>query len=115
YESTLDIKNAKQAWFPNFNKVYGRGEARFFDAPTGEVMAALHIKYLRALLNKGFNSPKPLELKPRFNAKHIDRWKKNPKAWHAAVENHLRELGLNPQEFQTLIWDSYMNRVTSES
>lgn len=115
YERTLDIKNSLQAWFPNFNKVYGRGEARFFDAPTDEVMAALHIKYLRALLNKSFNSSEPLELKPRFNAKHIERWKKNPKLWKQDAENHLKELGLDPQEFQSLIWDSYMNRVTSES
>lgn len=114
YEKTLDIKNKNQEWFPNFAKVYSRGEVRLFDAPTDEVSAALHIKYFRAMMNRAFNSNKNIELKPIYGAKHRERWKKDPKAWAAAAEKHLLDLGLDPAEFQRLIWESYMNQITSE-
>lgn len=114
YEKTLDIKNKEQAWFPNFAKVYSRGEARFFDAPTDEVMAALHVKYFRALMQKTLNSESPIALAPRFDAKRIEQWKKNPALWISDAEKHLQELGLEPSEFRSLLWDSYMNQKMFE-
>jgi len=108
-ESTLDIKNKNLEWFPNFNKVHGRGEARFFDAPPDEVAAALQIKYFRALLDKAWNADGIVKLAPRYSDAQKAAWKTDGVAWSRAVEQHLVDLGLDPQEFQGLIWESYMN------
>jgi hypothetical protein len=113
-DATLDIRNPLQSWFPNFNNVLGRGEARFFDAPVNEVTAALQIKYFRALLNKGLNSDKKILLVQRFNAEDVARWKEEVEEWIKAINAHLVELGLNPEEFRSLIWDSWMNQKNSE-
>ena len=112
-EKTLDIKNKNQAWFPNFAKVYSRGEVRLFDAPTDEVSAALHIKYFRALMNRTFNSTSAIDLKPVYNEKSIENWKKSPKSWIRTADLHLVELGLDPKEFRSLLWESYMNQVSN--
>jgi len=112
-DRTLDIKNNKLAWFPNFAKVYSRGEVRLFDAPTDEISAALHIKYFRALMNKTFNSPTPIDLKPVYKENVMEQWKKSPKAWIRAADKHLVELGLDPQEFRSLLWESYLNQVSN--
>ncbi|MFN9066468.1 MAG: hypothetical protein ACK5V3_04520, partial [Bdellovibrionales bacterium] len=108
-ETTLDIKNKKQVWFPNFNKVHGRGEARFFDAPSDEHSAALQIKYFRALLNKAWGPEGKIRLVPQFTEAQKASWKSDAVAWKKAVEDHLIELGLDPNEFQALIWESFMN------
>jgi hypothetical protein len=108
-EATLDIKNKKQTWFPNFNKVHGRGEARFFDAPSDEYSAALQIKYFRALLNKSWGPNGKIPLVSKYSDAQKLTWKSDGVTWKKAVEDHLLELGLDPQEFQGLIWESYMN------
>jgi hypothetical protein len=106
-ENILDIKNEDQKWFPNFNKVHGRGEMRFFDAPTNEYVAALQIKYTRALFNKSLNSAQNIDYAPKFSADRMNRWKLDANLWVKDVSEHLQELGLDPQEFLPLIWDSY--------
>lgn len=113
-ERTLDIRNPKKDWFPNFNKVYDRGEARFFDAPINEKMAALQIKYFRALLDKGLNSKEKILLVRRFNDYDVSLWQENVDYWIQSVNAHLIELGLNPEEFRGLIWDSWLNRSEHE-
>jgi hypothetical protein len=113
-DRTLDIKNPKAEWFPNFNRVYERGEARFFDAPIDETMAALQIKYWRALMNKAFSNPAPLhflrsqELAQRAKVSGPQLWKTDAILWKKAAEDHLVSLGLDPKEFQGLIWDSFL-------
>ncbi len=109
YES-LDIKNPELQWFPSFGNVEGRGEARFFDAPTNEHMAGLQIKYMRALMNKTFNATEPIQLNPKFESKDLERWKNDPEAWINEATGHLRDLGLDPQEFMPLLWDSFTIR-----
>ncbi|MEY4615308.1 MAG: hypothetical protein RJB66_268 [Pseudomonadota bacterium] len=113
-EKTLDIRNQKQDWFPNFNKVYDRGEARFFDAPVNEATAALQIKYFRALLDKGLNADKKILLVQRYNMADVAQWKGNVDEWLQAITAHLVELGLDPKEFRSLLWDSWMNQVDFE-
>lgn len=113
FASTLDIKNKKQSWFPNFNKVHGRGEARFFDAPTDEHSAALQIKYFRALLNKAWNTDGIVPLVPKYSDVQKEAWKTDGLAWKLAIEEHLLELGLDPKEFQGLVWESFLNHKKS--
>lgn len=106
----LDIKNPQQQWFPSFGNVEGRGEARFFDAPTNEQMAGLQIKYMRALMNKAFNSPEAIDLAPKYSQKDLERWKDDPEAFLKEAKAHLAELGLDSQEFMPLLWDSFTIR-----
>ncbi|GIL17354.1 MAG: hypothetical protein BroJett040_11050 [Oligoflexia bacterium] len=113
-DKSLDIKNPTHEWFPNFNRVYDRGEARFFDAPTDEKMAALQIKYWRALMNKAFNAGQVLKYQSKYSSKDLQEWKEDAGSWKKAVESHLVELGLDPAEFQSLIWDSFMIHNTVE-
>lgn len=110
-EKTLDIRNEKQAWFPNFNKVHGRGEARLFDAPTNAENAALQIKYWRALMDKAFNSTQPIPLVRKYSADIMNQWKAQPEKWLQDAEAHLKDLGLNPEEFRFLLWESYLQRM----
>jgi hypothetical protein len=109
-EKTLDIKNPKQKWFPNFNRVTDRIEARFFDAPEDEFMAALQIKWWRAFMNKGLNASAPILLQPKFSGLDVYNWKRNPEKWFQAAEAHLRDLGLDPAEFRPLLWSSVQNQ-----
>jgi hypothetical protein len=110
---SLDIKNKKQAWFPSFGSVSKRVEARFFDAPLNEDMAGLQIKYGRALLNTAFNSETPIALRRRHTAEEVASWSKDPAAWFEAANAHLREIGLDPNEFKEILWDSYLIRSTT--
>jgi len=110
-DRTLDIRNPTQEWFPNFARVTGRGEARFFDAPTDEYMAALQIKYFRALMNRAFNSETPIALSKRHSTADYERWKKDPQAWIKEASQHLTELGLEPNEFMPLLWESLRIRL----
>lgn len=110
-DASLDIKNPEMRWFPNFNNVTDRIEFRFFDAPTNQVMAALQIKYVRALLNKTLNSPSAIPLIKRFSSNDYRRWVENPTEWIRDASEHLRDLGLDPAEFEWLLWDSYNNRT----
>lgn len=109
-DKPLDIKNPEMHWFPNFNNVTDRIEFRFFDAPTNQLMAALQIKYVRALLNKTLNSPSAIPLVKRFSANDYRRWVENPAEWIKDASEHLKDLGLDPAEFEWLLWDSYNNR-----
>jgi len=106
----LDIRNKEKGWFLSFGEDTGRVEARLFDAPVDEKMAALQIKYFRAVMNKTFNSSNIIPLTKKYTSADYDRWKNNPKDWVSDVTAHLRELGLNPAEFMGLIWDSFTQR-----
>ncbi|OFZ15455.1 MAG: hypothetical protein A2Z20_12235 [Bdellovibrionales bacterium RBG_16_40_8] len=111
YFAPLDIRRKESEWFPSFSNDTGRIEARLFDAPTDEHMAALQIKYFRAVLNKTFNSDRPLVLKKLFSEIDYERWEKNPEQWISDAEAHLKELDLNTKEFRWLLWDSYQSRT----
>lgn len=108
---TLDIKNKSQKWFPNFGKVEGRGEARFFDAPKDEYMATLQAKYWLALLNHTFNEQGRFAPQRKYSYEDVQKWVEDPVHFFKDAEKHLLELGLNPSEFQPLMWDSYVNLV----
>jgi hypothetical protein len=72
-----------------------------------ESMAALQIRYWRAVMNKAFNSSKDLEIRPVFTAEQAALWKTDAGAWKKAVESHLRDLGLDPADFMRLIVESF--------
>ena len=64
-------------------------------------------------MNKTFNSTSAIDLKPVYSEKAMENWKKSPKAWIRAADQHLIELGLDPLEFRGLLWESYMNQVSN--
>jgi len=103
YQKSLDIKNPEQEWFPAFGgKGKDRIEFRLFDAQVDEYMAALQIKYARALLNKAFTPANTLYLNFQYPPEIQKIWKKSPSLFWQAMQEHLLELGLNPQEFEPL-------------
>ncbi len=108
YKGSIDIKNPESKWFPAFaGKGKGRMEFRMFDAMPDEYLAALQIKYVRAMMNKSLNSDGPISLERKYSASDIQKWKDNPKAFVAAAEKHLVELGLDPVEFRPLLAQSH--------
>jgi hypothetical protein len=111
-KGSLDIKNPTQKWFPDFGKGKDRVEFRLYDAPPNEYIAALQIKYHRALLNASFNAPQPLKLEPVYSPNATDLWRADPQAFVKAAERHLRDLGLDPAEFKGLIQDAWENQQT---
>lgn len=113
-DRTLDIKNPQSQWFPNFAKVTDRGEARFFDAPMDEAMAALQIKYWRAVLDETFNARTLLPMERKYSDAEIKSWKTDPFAWQKATDEHFRSLGLDPAEFKRLVWDSFVIQSTEQ-
>lgn len=114
-ESNVDIRNAKQEWKPDFAKVEDRGEARFYDAPTDAYMATLQLKHWMAVMNHAFNTPNAIKPQKIYSYEDMQAWLNDPIAFAKAVEGHLKEIGLDPQEFQPLIWNSYMNLVSGQS
>lgn len=113
-EKSLDIRKPGAKWFPSFGNVTGRLEARFFDAPLNEHMAALQIQYFRAILNFVFNSNKPIKFNKIFSMDDYERWKTNPEQWFEDASEHLKGLNLNPDDYKWLLWDSYTNRLHFE-
>ncbi len=108
YETTIDIKNPKVPWAPAFGgKGKDRIEFRLFDAPTDEFLAALQIKYVRALLNSSLNQPNKISNEPIYQPSDFEMWKKEPAKFLEAAKSHLKEMGLNPEEFQALFASSY--------
>lgn len=106
-KGSIDIKNKKQAWFPDFGVGRDAIEFRLFDAPANEFIAALQIKYIRAIMNKAYNSDGPVKLTPLFNEADRRDWVTNPKLFMRAAEAHFRELGLDIKEYMPLIIESY--------
>jgi hypothetical protein len=107
YNKTIDIKNETTPWFPAFGgKGKDRIEFRLFDAPTDEYLASLQIKYVRAMLNRVFNSPNGVKYESKYNAKDFETWKKDPETFLKAASEHLTELGLDPKEFMPLLASS---------
>ncbi|MFM8316671.1 MAG: hypothetical protein ACKOA8_20510, partial [Deltaproteobacteria bacterium] len=104
YDTTIDIKNPEVPWFPAFGgKGKDRIEFRLFDAPTDEYLAALQVKYVRAMLNSALNKEGAIKVEPQFTAEDFETWKKEPSKFLTAVRKHLRELGLDPNEFKPLL------------
>lgn len=111
-KGTLDIKNPKKKWFPDFGKGKDRVEFRLYDAPTDELMAVLQIKYHRALLNKAFNARRPIKIQPIYTSDVKEQWRSDAKIFLEAAEKHLRDLGLDPEEFRPLLQDSWETQQT---
>lgn len=108
YRGTIDIKNPKTEWFPAFGgKGTDRVELRLFDAPTDEYLAALQIKYIRALLNKSINSAESVGIQKKYGAEDFKKWKEDAGAFSEAAKAHLIDLGLDPKEFLPLLVDAH--------
>ena len=113
YQQTIDIKNPKTTWFPAFGgKGTDRMELRLFDAPPDEYLAALQIKYVRALLNKSLNSPGPIPIEKKYSSEDFENWKNDSTQFSQAAKAHLMDLGLDPKEFLPLIVDSFRVQQT---
>ena len=111
YKETIDIKNPDQQWFPSFGgKAGDRTEFRLFDAPENEVIAALQIKYVRALLNYVWNTDKKIPLETVFHPEHRALWEKDPKVFKRDMIIHLRQLGLKFDEFLPLFVQAWHNQ-----
>lgn len=108
YQKTIDIKNPEVPWTPAFGgKGTDRVEFRLFDAPTDEYLAALQIKYVRAMLNNALNSDGVVKHQPKFTAQDVEGWKKDPAKYLKAARQHLRDLGLDPEEFKPLLGQAH--------
>jgi len=104
YKGSIDIKNPETKWVPAFlGKGKGRLEFRMFDAMPDEYLAALQIKYVRAMMNKALNSKGPITIERKYSEADIQKWKDNPTEFITAAEEHLKDLGLDPIEFRPLI------------
>ncbi len=106
----IDIKNPKVEWVPDFGKGKDRIEFRMFDAMEDEYFAALEIKYIRALMDKTFNSSSRIKYQ-RPASGLVRRWTEEPRDFVAAAEAHLRELGLDVEEFRPLLVQSWEQRA----
>ncbi len=106
----IDIKNPKVKWEPDFGKGKDRIEFRMFDAMEDEYFAALEIKYIRALMDRTFNASGRLKY-DRPAAGLVEQWVSDPKQFVEAAETHLRELGLDPEEFRPLLLQSWEQRA----
>ncbi|NBT57742.1 hypothetical protein EBT16_03050 [bacterium] len=108
YKETIDIKNPKTDWFPAFGgKGTDRVELRLFDAPNDEYIAALQIKYIRALLNKTLNVDSRVEVRKNYLGEDFQSWKEDSGSFSQAAKTHLIELGLDPKEFLPLLVDAH--------
>jgi len=115
YNHTIDIKNPEVPWTPAFGgKGTDRIEFRLFDAPTDEYLASLQVKYVRAMLNQAINSSGVIKFEPRFTQADFESWKKDPAKFLRASRAHLRELGLDPEEFKPLLSQAHFAQ-TAES
>jgi len=115
YDKTIDIKNPEVSWSPAFGgKGKDRIEFRLFDAPTDEYLASLQVKYVRALLNQALNGSQVIKHEPKYTAQDFETWKKDPSKFLKMARLHLRELGLDPEEFQPLLAQAHFAQ-TAES
>lgn len=114
FDRSVDIRNPESSWTPDFANVRDRGEARFFDAPRDEATASLQMKYWLAVLNKGFNHQGVMPVERPFRYEDLQQWIQDPVSFLKASEAHLRELGLDPIEFQSVLWESYTNLLSGE-
>jgi hypothetical protein len=107
YRKTIDIKKPGTRWFPSFGgKGKDRIEWRMFDAPEDEYIAALQIKYVRALLDRAWNVEGAVPLVRRYSDLDVEIWKNNPSKFLDQAEAHLKELGLDSDEFAPALRES---------
>lgn len=115
YNRTIDIKNPEVPWTPAFGgKGTDRIEFRLFDAPTDEYLAALQVKYVRAVLNQALNTSGVVKHEPKFSQADFESWKADPAKFLKAARAHFKELGLDPDEFKPLLSQAHFAQ-TAES
>jgi len=100
YRSAIDIKKPGQKWYPSFaGKASDRAEARLNDAPEDPFLAALQIKYYRAMLDRAVNFDGALPLERKFTPAEVKEWRERPDLFVKAAEERLKDYGLDPEEF----------------
>ncbi|MBX9769105.1 MAG: hypothetical protein K2X47_17650 [Bdellovibrionales bacterium] len=105
----LDIKNKNVQWFPDFgNDDKEKIEFRLFDAPDTAAMSGLQIKYIRAVLNKGYNSAENIRVVRKFTRDARKNWLENPKAFMAEARAHFKDLGLDFNEYKPFVVMAYL-------
>jgi hypothetical protein len=116
YNRTIDIKNPEVPWTPAFGgKGRDRIEFRLFDAPTDEYLAALQVKYVRALLNSSLNRGGVISHNPKHSPQELETWKQDPAKFLRAAREHLRELGLDAEEFKPLLGQAHFVQTATPS
>ena len=116
YNQTIDIKNPEDPWTPAFGgKGTDRIEFRLFDAPTDEYLASLQVKYVRAMLNKVLNKTGSVKHDPKFTQADFESWKSDPAKFLRAARAHLKELGLDPEEFKPLLSQAHFAQTAVPS
>ena len=107
YTKPIDIRDPNRVWFPSFGgKGKDRMEFRLFDAPPDEYIAALQIKYARALCEKALNADGVVPLRRKYDKTAPIMWREEPGLFIDDAEAHIVELGLSPKEFAPLIADA---------
>ena len=78
-------------------------EFRLFNAPKNAAESALHIKYVRALLNKALNETDPVFL----GSYEVDyeKFAKDPELAMKEFEKNMINLGLDPKEYRPFLLD----------
>lgn len=116
YNRTIDIKNPNVPWAPAFGgKGTDRIEFRLFDAPTDEYLAALQVKYVRAMLNSALNRDGVIRHNSKHSPQEFETWKQDPSKFLRAAREHLRELGLDPEEFRPLLGQAHFGQSATPS
>jgi hypothetical protein len=104
FRTAIDIKKPGQKWYPSFaGKASDRAEARLNDAPEDPYLAALQIKYYRAVLDRAVNHPGALPLERKFTPEQVKEWRERPDLFVKAARERLEDYGLDPDEFAPAI------------
>ena len=89
-------------------------EFRLFNAPINAAESALHIKYVRALLNKALNDTDPVFL-GNYEVDY-EKFAKDPEASMKEFEKHMKNLGLDPKEYRPFLLDGLeLSKAHTES
>ncbi len=78
-------------------------EFRLFNAPKNAAESALHIKYVRALLNKALNETDPVFL-GNYEVDY-EKFAKEPEFAMKEFEKNMINLGLDPKEYRPFVLD----------
>lgn len=112
YNRVIDIKNPEVPWAPAFGgKGTDRIEFRLFDAPTDEYLASLQVKYVRAVLNQALNKSGVIKHEPKFSQADFEAWKQDPAKFLRTARQHLKDLGLDPEEFKPLLAQAHFTQT----
>jgi uncharacterized protein YhaN len=72
-----------------------------------EYMAALQIKYIRAVLDKTLNAKSEIKIQKKYTPGQFQDWKEDAKTFASAAKEHLESLGLDPKEFLPVLVDAH--------